>query len=267
MSKKIKYTLITGGTTGIGFELARIFAKNGHNLIIVARDGEELLAAKSQLDEYGVSVLTMEKDLFNPEAPFELYEEISANEFDVNILVNNAGQGVYGDFADTDIWRELKIIQLNIGAVVVLTKAFLLEMLQKGRGRILNVSSVASKSPGPLQSVYHGTKAFVQSFTEAVREEVKDYGIVVTALLPGPTDTDFFSKANMEESKVVQEGKLADPAKVAEDGYKALMKDDDMVVSGLKNKIQVAMSNIMPDAAAARNIHKQQKPVSNEKKK
>jgi short-subunit dehydrogenase len=138
-------------------------------------------------------------------------------------------------------------------------------MLERGSGKILNLSSIASKAPGPLQSVYHGTKAFVQSFTEAVRNEVKDTDVTLTALLPGATDTDFFNKANMEESKIVQDGKLDDPVKVAKDGYDALMRGDDMVISGMKNKINVAMSNVMPDKVAAENMHKKQAPV-NEKK-
>src|SRR3954471_4995299 len=129
--------------------------------------------------------------------------------------------------------RELAIIQLNISSLVVLTKQFLQDMLARGEGKILNLSSIASKMPGPWQSVYHGTKAFVQSFTEAIRSEVKDKGITVTALLPGTTDTDFFNKAHMLASKAVQdEDKLADPAVVAKDGYEALMAGKDMVISG-----------------------------------
>jgi short-subunit dehydrogenase len=139
-------------------------------------------------------------------------------------------------------------------------------MLERGTGRILNTSSIASKTPGPWQAVYHGTKAFVQSFTEAVREEVKDRGIVVTALLPGATDTDFFNKANMTESKVVAEGKLADPAQVARDGYEALMNGEDMIVSGWKNKMIVGMSGVTPDEKLAKKMYKQQAPVTEEKK-
>lgn len=261
------YTLITGGTTGIGFELARIFAKNGHNLIIVARDEAELQTAAEELKKSGTDVITISKDLFNSESSFELYDEINTRDLTVDILVNNAGQGLYGEFAETDIWRELNIIQLNISSLVILTKTFLQEMLQRGEGKILNLSSIASKAPGPLQAVYHGTKAFVQSFTEAVRNEVKDTGITITALLPGPTDTDFFNKAEMQDAKNVKEGKLADPAKVAQDGYDALMRGDDMVVSGIKNKVQVAMSNILPDSMVAEQVHQQQKPVSKEKNK
>lgn len=261
MNNVKRYTLITGGTTGIGYELARVFAENGHNVIIAARDQAELMNAAEKLRAFGTDIQTVQTDLSHPERPFELYDQVRARHLVVDILVNNAAQGEYGEFSDTDIWRELSIIQLNIGAVVILTKMFLQDMLERGGGKILNVSSIASKSPGPLQSVYHGTKAFVQSFTEAVRNEVKDKGVVVTALLPGPTDTDFFNKAHMQDAKVVKEGKLADPAKVARDGFDALMRGDDMVVSGFKNKVQVAMSNMLPDSMVAGQVHKQQAPV------
>jgi len=207
-------------------------------------------------------VETISKDLFKPNSAQELYHEIKTKGVEVNILVNNAGQGQYGEFKDTDINRELDIIQLNICSLVVLTKCFLKDMLEQGGGKILNVSSIASKFPGPYQSVYHGTKAFVQSFTEAVRNEVKDKGIVVTALLPGVTDTDFFNKADMLNSKAVQdESAMADPADVAEDGYYALMGDKDMVVSGAMNKVQVAMASVTPDNIAAEQTKKKQEPV------
>lgn len=263
--KTDNYVLITGGSDGIGYELARVFAQNGHNLVLVARHEEELEHARDSLIGFGVDVLTSKKDLFNVDNAFALHDEIIQKGLKISVLVNNAGQGQYGEFENTDIHRELQIIQLNIASLVVLTKLFLRDMLQQGEGRILNLSSVASKIPGPWQSVYHGTKAFVQSFTEAVRSEVKDKGIVVTALLPGATDTDFFNKAGMTNSKTVQEGELADPAKVAEDGYKALMNNDDMVVSGFKNKMNVMMSNVMPDEVVADKTYKKQAPVENTK--
>lgn len=264
----MSYTLITGGSEGIGFELARQFAEHGHNLILVARDKNQLNNARNTLESTGVEIITISKDLFNPEAPFELYDEIKNKGLTVDILVNNAGQGVYGLFEETDIRRELAIVQLNIASLTVLTKLFLQHMLEGGRGRILNVSSIASKSPGPWQSVYHGTKAFVQSFTEALRNEVKEKGIVVTALLPGATDTDFFNKADMEVSKIVQDkDKLSDPADVAKDGYEALMSGDDKVISGFKNKALVTMSNMMTDSAAAEMMKKQQEPVTEKNRK
>lgn len=256
------YTLITGGSDGIGYELAKQFAQNGHSLILVARNEAQLGRVKEELEGANVDVVIISKDLFEPDAPFELYDDIKSRNLKVDILVNNAGQGEYGLFADTDIDRELSIIQLNICATVVLTKLFLRDMLEEGSGKILNLSSIAGKTPGPWQSVYHGTKAFVQSFTEAIRSEVKDSGITVTALLPGATDTDFFNKASMQSSKAVQDkSKLSDPADVAKDGYEALMSGDDKVISGLKNKMVVGMSNAMPDSTSADMMKKQQEPV------
>lgn len=260
------YTLITGGSEGIGYELAKQFAEHGHNLVIVARDESQLSRTQQELEGAGIEVITIAKDLFGTDAPFELYEEIKQRQLTIDTLVNNAGQGVYGLFEDTDIRRELAIVQLNIASLLVLTKLFLKDMLGRGDGKILNLSSIASKTPGPWQSVYHGTKAFVQSFTEALRSEVKDKGITVTALLPGATDTDFFNKADMENSKAVQDKeKLADPAKVAKDGYDALMSGDDKVISGFKNKVTVGMSNVMPDSTAADMMKKQQEPVHSKK--
>lgn len=265
--KKDQYVLITGATSGIGYELAKLFAADGWNIIAVARHEADLKTVQEELREsHHGDFIAVAKDLFYPGNAGELYDEIKERNIEVEILVNDAGQGVYGEFVETDLEKELDIIRLNIESLVVLTKHFLKDMVARGHGRILNLSSIASKSPGPLQSVYHGTKAFVQSFTEAIREEVKEKGITVTALLPGVTDTDFFRKADMLDSKAVQhKNKMADPADVAKDGYRALMNDEDMVVSGFNNKMQVAMSNMMPDSTVASQVHKQQAPVDGKK--
>jgi short-subunit dehydrogenase len=267
MTSTQPHVLITGGTSGIGYELAKLFAKNGHNLVIVARHQADLDRVSAQLsNSYGVHVLTLAKNLFDPHSAFEVYDLVRAKGIEVDILVNNAGQGQYGEFAESDLNKDLEIIQLNISSLVVLTKLYLKEMLRKRHGKILNLSSIASKQPGPWQSVYHGTKAFVQSFTEAIRAEVHDKNITVTALLPGVTDTDFFNKAGMESSKIVQDkDKMADPAEVAKDGYEALMAGKDMVVSGIKNKLDVAMSGITSDEALAKKMYKQQEPAKKEK--
>jgi short-subunit dehydrogenase len=266
MQQNTQYALVTGGTNGIGFELAKLLAKDGYNLIIVARGQEGLDKAANDLKiTYNVEVIPISKDLFYPGNAFELVDEVRAKGITVDILVNDAGQGLYGEFKDTDIQRELDIVQLNISSLLVLTKSFLQDMLARGSGKILNLASIAGKLPGPRQSVYHGTKAFVHSFTEALRSELKDTGVTITSLLPGATDTDFFNKAGMQDSKIVQAGNLADPAEVAKDGYDALMSGDDMVVSGFKNKMQVGMSNIMPDSTVADMMNKQQAPVDKEK--
>lgn len=169
-----------------------------------------------------MTVIPIAKDLFTKEAAFELYEEVINKGLAVNVLVNDAGQGLYGKFIDTDILRELDIIQLNINIYVILTKLFLRDMVRDDNGKILNVASIAGKVPGPIRSVYHGTRAFVHSFTEAIRAELSETDVTITSLLLGATDTDFFNKAEMQNSKVL-DGELADPAKVARDGFDALM--------------------------------------------
>ncbi|WP_207434032.1 SDR family NAD(P)-dependent oxidoreductase [Sabulibacter ruber] len=261
MANTAKYALITGGTVGIGYELAKLFAQDKYNLILVARDQTELDTCAGEFRQnYGVDVVTLAKDLFQRQAPFEVYDEVKARGLQVDALVNNAGQGQYGEFIETDINRELDIVQLNIGAYLVLTKSFLKEMVARNEGKILMVSSIGGELPGPLQSVYHATKAFITSFTEAIQNEVKETNVTITKLLPGPTATDFFHKADMEEARMIKEGDLADPAKVAKDGYEALMKGELEIISGLKNKIMVGASKLMPDSMVAENMHKMSKP-------
>ena len=259
------YVLITGATSGIGYELAKLFAADKYNLVIVARDQQKLDTCTSEFKQTGIEVIPIAKDLFDPEEAFALYAEIKEKHITIDVLVNNAGQGVYGEFEETDIDRELDIINLNISSLVILTKLFLKDMIFRNSGKILNTASVASKIPGPWQAVYHGTKAFVLSFTEAIREELRETDITVTALMPGVTDTDFFNKADMLDSKAVQDkDAMANPADVAKDGYDALMAGKDKVVSGFMNKVQVGMSNVLPDTAVAHQTYEQQKPVDHE---
>lgn len=262
MAGQQNYALITGGTSGIGRELARLFAQDKYNLVLVARSQDKLAQTAGELQQqHGVQVTTIAKDLFEPQAPFGVYKEIQAQGIQVDVLVNDAGQGQYGTFTTTDINRELDIIQLNIGAYVTFTKLYLQEMVARRSGKILQVSSIGAEIPSPLQAVYHGTKAFITSFTEAVREEVKESGVTITLLEPGVTNTDFFNKADMERAKIVAEGPKADPAKVAQDGYDALMAGKDKVVSGFMNKVQAVLGNVLPDSLVAARMHKQAAPV------
>ncbi len=262
MESQQKTALVTGGTSGIGKELAKLFAKDGYNLIIVARDQAELDSTANELRQSGIAVTSIVKDLSKMDEAKALCQEVTQQ---IDVLVNDAGQGVYGLFADNDLERELDIIHLNICATVILTKHYAKAMAARGEGRILNLGSVAGKLPGPWQAVYHATKAFVLSFTTAVREEMKDSGVTFTALMPGVTDTDFFNKAGMNESKMVQDkDAMANPADVAKDGYEALMAGEDRVISGFKNKVQVNMANMMPDSAVAHTMYGQQQPAENE---
>jgi short-subunit dehydrogenase len=261
MEKKNQYALVTGATSGIGYELAKLLAADGYDLILVSRTPADLDRVAAELKEtHGIDARVIAKDLFYPGNAIELTDEVGGLGLSVDILVNDAGQGQYGPFVASDLNRQLDIIHLNIESLVVLTHYFLKDMVGRGQGRILNLASIAGKTPGPWQAVYHGTKAFVHSFTEAIRSEVKETGVTVTSLLPGATDTDFFNKAEMLEAKNVKEGELAEAAKVAQDGYDALMSGKDMVVSGFKNKMTVAMSNILPDEKVADQVKKQQSP-------
>jgi short-subunit dehydrogenase len=262
MEENKNYALITGASEGIGYELAKLFASDGYNLVIVARNNDELENRAAEFSQQGVEVIVIAKDLFKREEAFALCEEIQSRNIQIDVLVNNAGQGVYGLFKDTELERELDIIDLNIASTVILTKHFAKQMIARNYGKILNLASIASKTPGPWQSVYHATKAFVYTFSEAIRHELKEYNITVTALLPGATDTDFFNKADMQESAMVQDkSSLSDPADVAKDGYEALMSGEDKVISGFKNKAKIGMSNILPDTAVAAMMDKQQKPA------
>jgi short-subunit dehydrogenase len=255
-----RYALITGASNGIGYELAKLFAGDGYNLIIVARTAEDLQQRADEFkQQYGVDVIPIAKDLFQPEAPFELYDEVKSKNLTVDVLVNDAGQGQFGLFVETDIRRLLDIIQLNVNSLTVLTHLFLKDMVARNEGKILQLASIASQLPGPWQAVYHATKAYVLSFTEALIRELKDSAVSLTALQPGATDTDFFNKAEMQESKIL-DTKLSDPAKVAKDGYEALMSGDDKIVSGFKNKAMTSMSNVMPETAVAAQMDKMQEP-------
>ena len=259
MENQQKTALITGATSGIGKELAKLFAKDGYFLIIVSRNQQELDNTAAELRQLGSEVSTIAKDLSDMEQVKALCTEVNTP---VDVLVNDAGQGVYGLFTDNELERELGIIHLNICATVILTKHFAKEMATRGEGKILNLGSVAGKLPGPWQAVYHATKAFVLSFTSAVREELKDTGVSLTALMPGVTDTDFFNKAGMNDSKAVQDKKaMADPADVAKEGYDALMAGTDRVIAGVKNSLEVHAANLMPDSVVAHQLYEQQKPV------
>jgi short-subunit dehydrogenase len=260
VNRKKSYALVTGGTSGIGYEIAKLLAKDGYDLVLVARSSERLLEASDEFQELGVDVIMIDKDLFDPAAPREVYHELKNRGIQIDILINNAAQGQKGIFNQVPLERHLEIIQLNVTALVSLTKLFMEDMLKRKQGRILNVASVVSKTPAPEFAIYAATKAFVLSFSEAISKELEGSGVTVTALLPGRTDTDFFFKANMTDTKEFQDHDLADPAKVAKDGYDALMNGESRVISGMKNKVMVGMMNTMPDGANASKMQKNMQP-------
>lgn len=244
--------LITGGSSGIGFELAKQFADHGYDLILVARNAEALKQTAAYFTERDVRVETIAADLSKRNMAMGVYEKVKALEWDVDVLVNNAGAGVYGDFVmETSLQEELDIIQLNIASVVELTKYFSKDMIGRRGGRILFTASMAGIVPSPYLTVYSATKSFVLSFAEALRDELKGAGITVTALCPGATDTQFFSRADMEHKKA-KLGKLADPKDVAKAGFEALMKGQDHVVTPFKDSLMTSfMHKFMPMDVAA----------------
>lgn len=240
--------LITGASFGIGYELAKIFAREKYNLILVARDLERLNQIKNELQNSDIKIFVFQKDLSKPEAPFELFDEINRNNLQVDILINNAGFGLLGEFFDLDIKTQLEMIQLNITSLVHLTHLFLSQMISRKSGKIMNVASTAAFQPGPNMAVYYATKSFVLSFTEALNFELKSKGIIVTALCPGPTKTEFQKRArmeniNLERSKLIP---YMSAEKVAQIGYKGLMKGKRVVIPGILNKLVTMIVKISP---------------------
>ncbi|WP_062434319.1 SDR family NAD(P)-dependent oxidoreductase [Herbidospora daliensis] len=252
--------LVTGASSGIGYELARQFAQNGFDLVVAAED-ERLLEAARALEDLGAAVSAVRADLAHYEGVEELHLRATASGRPLDAVAINAGVGVGGDFArETDFDAELKLIKLNVVSSVHLAKRVLPAMVEKGRGRVLFTSSIAGTMPGPFHAVYAASKAFLYSFAESIREELKDTGVTVTALLPGPTDTDFFRRAGMQDTKVGSADK-DDPAEVARQGYAALMSGDDHVVAGSKkNLAQNLAGKVLPETAKARLTRRMTEP-------
>lgn len=254
-----KHALITGATSGIGYELARLFAQNGYNLVLVARNEENLNEVAVELEQLNSSVHThvIAADLFEKDAAQKVYDKTTELGITVDVLVNDAGQGEWGRFIKTDLQREIDIIQLNIISLLSLTKFYVKEMVSRGEGKILQLASSVSKAPSPYLSVYAASKAFVLSFTEALAEELKETGVTITALQPDATDTDFFHKAKAENTVTYKEKDLYTPAEVAQAGYDALMNGDLTVAPGAMNKFQKAINTVTPDSMITSNMEKQ----------
>lgn len=239
--------LITGASSGIGMELARIHAAKGGDLVLVARSTDKLNSLKSELEkQYQVEVSTMTKDLAKREAPGEIYEELLQQEIQVEILINNAGFGDYGFFHETQWEKEEQMIDLNMKSLTHLTKLFLPDMVKRRSGRIMNVASTAAFQPGPLMAIYYATKHYVLAFSEAIANEVKDYGVTLTALCPGPTESGFQSAAAMEDSKLVNSIKMPSSADVAHYGYRAMMRGKTVAIHGKANSMMAKTVGFLP---------------------
>jgi len=239
--------LITGASSGIGLELAKIHASKGDNLILVARSKSKLDELKLSLEkEFKIKVIVINKDLSEINAAQEVYDEIKKNQITVDFLINNAGFGDFGMFYETDWNKELQMINLNITTLSHFTKIFLKEMVQRGNGRIMNVASIAAFQPGPTMAVYYATKAYVLHFSEAIPNEVEKTGVTITALCPGPTESGFQEAADMQESKLVKGRKLPTSKEVAEYGYKSMMFGKTVAIHGTINYLMVNSIRFSP---------------------
>lgn len=237
--------LITGASKGIGRELAIIFARQGYDLVLVARSKALLEELGKRLSKkYKMEVTTIEKDLTCKEAPEEIFQELEGRRID--ILVNNAGFGDYKEFAHSEWEKQYLMIQLNITALMHMTKLFLPNMIKQGYGKVLNLASTAAFLPGPNMSVYYASKAAVLSFSQAISKELKGCNVTVTALCPGPTSTNFERTAGLINSKLFHSLKVTDAKKVALYGYKALMKGKPVAVEGLFNKMLIISTKLAP---------------------
>jgi short-subunit dehydrogenase len=244
------FAVVTGASSGIGRELARQFAAHGFDVLVTAEDAQ-LDAAAGDLAGAGTTVQEVVADLATPDGAERLVASIAATGRPVDALALNAGIGNGGAFTDIPLADEERLIGVNIGATVHLAKRIVPDMVRRGAGRVLFTSSVASQMPGPYYATYAASKAFIQSFAHALRYELDGTGVTVTALLPGPTETEFFDRAGMEGTGVDSSSK-DDPADVARDGFEALMAGKSQVVAGsAKNKAQVAGAKLMPDQARA----------------
>lgn len=250
--------LVTGASSGIGLEFSRVLAEKGHDLILVARSSEALEAlAKSIRQEFGREVMVVAMDLSLPDSGKKLFKELENKGLIPEILINNAGFGDYGFFHECDLDKQMRMIDLNVRSLTELTHLFGSRMVERKSGRIVNLSSTAAFQPGPLMSVYYATKHYVQAFSVALANEWKAYGVTVTSLCPGPTESGFQQAASIHESPLVKGKKLPSSREVALYGYEAMMKGKVIAVHGFKNRILASMSRVSPwviSAAVARKL-------------
>lgn len=241
-----KTALITGASGGIGAELARVHASAGGGLVLVARTVKKLDELKAELiSKYHIKVHIIVKDLAEKDSVRELYDEVLAKGLEINFLINNAGFGDFGFFADTDWRKQEKMINLNVTALTHLTRLFIPDMIRRGEGKILNVASTAAFQPGPTMSVYFATKAYVLSFSQAINNELREHGITVTALCPGSTESDFHC-VTMGDPGLVKERKMDSAIDVAEFGYSSMIKGKPVAIYGFKNALMANAVRFFP---------------------
>ena len=256
------FAVVTGASSGIGLELAKEFARNGFDLLLAAEPDNRLSSAASEMQALGANTQTAGVNLSESDGVDQLYDAIQACGRPVDAIAINAGVGVGGDFRETSWDEEANLINLNVMSTVHLAKHIVPDMTERGSGRILFTASVASLMPAPFEAVYGASKAFIFSFAEALRNELKDTGVTVTALLPGPTETDFFHRADMDDT-TVGASKKDSPAEVARDGFNALMAGKDKVIAGsLKTKAQGLATELTPPTLSAEMHRKMSEPGS-----
>jgi len=254
-----KTALITGASSGIGRELAKIHAEKGGDLVIVARNENKLNELKKELeDNFKITVFVIQKDLTQSNAPIEVYKQIQNAGLKIDYLINNAGFGGLGKFHERELSQDVSMINLNITALTSLTHLFLQDFVKNNEGKILNVSSTASLAPGPLQAVYFATKAYVTFFSNAIAEELHETNITVTNLMPGATETQFGKVSGMDKTRLFK--KTASARSVAENGYNAMLNGKLNIISGMSffQKIMMAMVPLMPKKMVLKQIRKMQ---------
>jgi uncharacterized protein len=249
MAKSGKTALVTGASAGLGTELAKLFAADGHDVVLVARRRDKLDALAHEIEkEHGVRALVLAHDLTEATTPARLVRDLETRAIAVEYLVNNAGYGTTGPFVELDLSRELAMIQLNIASVVELTRRLLPPMVARGSGRIMNIGSTAGFQPGPFMADYYASKAFVNSFTEALSFELRGTGVTATVSCPGATATEFSQVAGNDKSRLFQMGAMG-ARDVAEQSYRAMMRGQTLVIPGLANKLALQFLRVSPRAA------------------
>jgi uncharacterized protein len=254
--------LITGASSGIGYELAKVCGRNGHNLVLVARREEPLKDLKAELEAaHGIQVWTYRADLTQADVRQQLYDWARAEGIAIDGLVNNAGFGDYGPFVESDWGKLEQMILLNVVALTHLTRLFLPAMVERRQGKILNLASTAAFQPGPWMAVYFATKAYVLSFTSAIASELQSTGVTATTLCPGPTTSEFQEQSGMGQSKLVKGRKLPTSAEVAELGYRAMQQGEWVAVYGLGNKALALSTRLIPRKLLTNTVGKMQAPA------
>lgn len=253
------YTLITGASSGIGLELARIAAKEGRNLFLVARDAAKLHSVKDELTDGStnklIEVRLLAIDLSKPDSAQKVYEFAQKEQMRVDELINNAGFGDYSLFGESKLTTQLEMITLNISTLTALTHLFLPAMIENNSGKILNLASIAAFLPGPYMSVYYASKHFVLAFSESLAEELRGTGVSVTTLCPGPTKSNFSATAHAEKTSVFK-GNIPTSEVVAKYGWAAMQKRKRVVVHGLKNRILVQLTRFIPRKTLSKIVKK-----------